>query len=85
VRFYETLAMGRIPVFVNTDCLLPLEDEIDWKKNCVWVEFEGRKQIAKKIIAFHKSHTKESLFQLMQENREIWERTMRIGLFFKNI
>jgi hypothetical protein len=57
VRFYETLAMGRIPVFVNTDCLLPLEDEIDWKKNCVWVEFEERKQIAKKVIAFHKSHT----------------------------
>ena len=24
VRLYETLMMGKIPVFVNTDCLLPL-------------------------------------------------------------
>ena len=23
VRFYETLSLGRIPVFIDTDCLLP--------------------------------------------------------------
>ncbi len=31
-RFYETLACGRIPVFVNTECKLPFDDSIDWKK-----------------------------------------------------
>ena len=25
VRFYETLALGRIPVFYNSDCVLPLD------------------------------------------------------------
>jgi hypothetical protein len=83
VRFCETLAMGRIPVFVNTDCLLPLEAKIDWKKHCVWVEFEDRKQIAEKVIAFHQKHTKESLLQLMQSNRDLWESKLRMKLFFK--
>jgi len=32
IRFYETLSAGRIPVFVNTDMILPFEDEINWTK-----------------------------------------------------
>ncbi|WP_461599624.1 exostosin domain-containing protein, partial [Winogradskyella sp.] len=38
VRFYETLAMGRIPVFVNTDCILPHDNFLNWKDHVVWVE-----------------------------------------------
>ncbi|WP_452218806.1 hypothetical protein [Lacinutrix undariae] len=37
VRLYETLAMGRIPVYVHTDGFLPLQDVIDWKQHMVWV------------------------------------------------
>jgi hypothetical protein len=85
VRFYETLAMGRIPIFVNTDCLLPLEDSIDWKKHCVWVGFEDRKQIAEKVIAFHQKHTAESLHQLMYSNRYLWESKLSMKNFFKEI
>ena len=27
-RFYEILMMGRIPIFINTECVLPFEDKI---------------------------------------------------------
>ena len=37
-RFYEVMAMGRIPVFVNTDCMLPFDHIVDWRQYCVWVE-----------------------------------------------
>ena len=37
VRFYETLAIGRIPVLIDTDCVLPLNNEIDWYKHCIIV------------------------------------------------
>ena len=83
VRFYETLAMGRIPVFVNTDCLLPLINQNDWKKHCVWVEVSEKNKIAEKVKKFHQQHTQESLFKLMQANRNLWEEKMRIGRFFK--
>ncbi|MBT8323868.1 MAG: glycosyltransferase family 47 protein, partial [Winogradskyella sp.] len=35
VRFYETLAVGRIPVLIDTDCPLPLNDSIDWNVHCL--------------------------------------------------
>lgn len=84
VRFYETLAMGRIPILVNTDCLLPLNDMIDWKKHCVWVEENDQQLIAQKLLDFHQQHDHESLEALMQTNRQLWEEKLRIGRFFKS-
>ncbi|MBZ9779428.1 glycosyltransferase family 47 protein [Psychroflexus sp. CAK8W] len=84
VRFYEIVAMGRIPVFVNTDCLLPLETKIDWKKHCVWVDFKDRGKVSEKVKAFHEAHSQESLYSLMQANRKLWENNLRNGNFFKN-
>jgi len=37
-RFYESLSLGRIPVFVNTDCLLPFADQVTFIDHFVWVE-----------------------------------------------
>ena len=37
-RLYETLSCGRIPVFVDTDCVLPCEDIIDWSQICIIVD-----------------------------------------------
>ncbi len=31
MRFYQTLAAGRIPILIDTDIKLPFEDKIDWK------------------------------------------------------
>ncbi|MGI9192868.1 MAG: exostosin domain-containing protein [Chitinophagaceae bacterium] len=72
VRFYQTLLMGRIPVFVNTNCLLPFEDQIPWKQHVVWVEWHEREKIAEKILQFHQQHTPESLKALQEANRSIW-------------
>jgi len=37
-RLYEALSCGRIPVFVDTDCVLPDEDHVDWRSLCVYVD-----------------------------------------------
>lgn len=84
VRFYETLAMGRIPILVNTDCLLPLANTIDWKKHCVWVEENDQQLIAQRVFDFHQQHNQTSLEDLMQTNRKLWEDNLRIGSFFKS-
>ena len=55
VRLYETLMMGRIPIFVNTDCLLPFEEEINWKNHVVWVEWKDRKNIVEILSEFHQN------------------------------
>lgn len=38
IRFYEALSLGRIPIFVNTQCVLPYDWMVDWKQVCVWIE-----------------------------------------------
>lgn len=81
-RFYETLAMGRVPVFVNTDCLLPLSQIIDWKQHVVWVEYNDIHSIGEKISAFHKLHNEASLEGVFLKNRTLWEQHLRLYSFF---
>ncbi len=83
VRFYETLAMGRIPIFVNTDCALPLENEIDWKKHVVWIERKEIKHIAEKVKDFHSSLSSNDFIDLQNANRTLWNERLTLNGFFK--
>ncbi len=84
VRFYETLAMGRIPVFINTDCLLPLADKIDWKKHVVWIEEDEIDTIENSILHFHTTHSPEEIKKTQQSNRSLWKEKLTLGGFFKS-
>ena len=83
VRFYEALSMGRIPIFINTDCLLPLSTKIDWKKHVVWVEYQERHLVVEKVIAFHEKLNSESFRNLQKANRKLWKESLTLGGFFK--
>lgn len=83
VRFYETLAMGRIPIFINTDCALPFHKEINWKRHVVWVEYKERSQVAQKVKQFHDSLSKDDFIDLQLTNRTLWEEKLMMGGFFK--
>lgn len=79
VRLYETLMMGKIPVFINTDCLLPFEDEINWKSHCVWIEWKDRKHIVDEIIKFHQSISNQEFIDLQISNRKLWKETLSVN------
>mgnify|MGYP000459920540 CR=1 FL=1 len=85
VRFYEAMAMGRIPVFINTDCALPLDNQIDWRKQVVWVEYKERHQVAQKVKQFHDSISKEDFIDLQLVNRKLWEERLTILGFFNTM
>lgn len=53
-RLYETLSYGRIPVFVDTDCVLPYDSEIKWKDYCVWVDEKEVNRIGERSRSFMK-------------------------------
>lgn len=40
-RFYQVLYLGRIPLLVNTDMILPFEDRINWRDIIVYCESEN--------------------------------------------
>lgn len=74
VRFYETLAAGRIPLLINTDCALPFSDRIDWRKHCVIVEAARINEAPRILANFHASLSNEQFLALQAANRALWDR-----------
>jgi len=76
-RLGEILMMGRIPVLIDTDCILPFYDIIDYKKQTVYVDKNNSKNftdIDSVIQEFHHSHSEDELIEIQKENRKIWEK-----------
>lgn len=72
-RLYETLAMGRIPIFINTDCILPFDNIIDWKEYCIWVDESNLSNIGDIICQFHYNLTNEQFREMQCASRKLWE------------
>jgi hypothetical protein len=85
IRFYETLSSGRIPVFVNTDCVLPFEEWIDWKQYCVWVEEEDISRLPERIAEFHEGLSAGEFKDRQRACRRLWETWLSPFGFFKNL
>ena len=84
-RLYEAMCLGRIPVFIDTDCVLPWEDQIDWRASCVFLVESELPQIGAKLRSFHDSVSAED-FQAMQvRNRELWLKYLSPRGFFSTL
>jgi hypothetical protein len=83
-RFYETLSCGRIPLFIDTDCVLPYDFEIDYKKYCVWVDQHELFQADKILNNFHKNISDEDFISLQRNCRRLWQDYLSPEGFFAN-
>ncbi|NEQ81047.1 MAG: exostosin family protein [Moorea sp. SIO2I5] len=83
-RFYEALCCGRIPVLVDTDCVLPYDFDIDWKKYCVWIKENELHLIGNKIAEFHDNLSSREFVDLQYECRRIWKERVSPEGFFSN-
>lgn len=84
-RFYETLACGRIPIFIDTDCVLPLSASIDWKKYCVWIDRSERPYLIEKLLDFHSSLSSEEFTELQISCRRLWKEHLTLPGFMTHI
>jgi len=71
-RFYETLACGRIPVFVDTDCVLPYEEFINWDEHIVRVKKEDLSLIGDIVSQHHARMSASSLEEMQCSNSKLW-------------
>lgn len=85
VRFYETLAVGRIPVLLNTDCRLPLPGVIDWEKHIMVLDVRSKESFQIQILKFHNTKTNEELKDIQKSNRLLWETHLKRDNFFIQI
>ncbi|NJX15053.1 exostosin domain-containing protein [Tamlana crocina] len=82
VRFYETLAVGRIPILLNTDCRLPLSNLIDWNKHTVILDASSKVSLEQQILQFHEAKSNEELAEIQKNNRLLWETHLRRHSYF---
>ncbi len=84
-RLYETLSCGRIPVFIDTDCVLPHEDFIDWKNYCVFVDEGELAKLDQQVADFHASLTPDGFIALQHACRRLWQEWLSPEGFFANL
>lgn len=79
IRFFETLAMGRIPIVIDTDIRLPLHDIIDWGKHCI---LANTYNFETKLIEFHKNIDDVKFQQMQRDNRDLWKKYLTRENYF---
>lgn len=82
VRLYETLAMGRIPVVVDTDIRFPLKNIVSWHKHCV---ITNENDFVEKLIDFHNCITDKEFEQMQINNRNLWLNYLKRESYFNAI
>ena len=85
VRFYETLCLGRIPVFIDTDCLLPFQDMIDYKSIFPWIDAGDLPHAAEYLRDFHAKLTNDEFIDLQKICRSLWIKHMTPDGFYSNL
>ena len=85
VRFYEALSMGRIPLFLDTACVLPLEDVIAYRDFCVFVDWKDTDVISEKLLEFHASVSPERFKEMQVRAREVYREYLRVDAFSKHL
>jgi hypothetical protein len=83
-RLYEALACGRIPLFIDTDCVLPFDFAIDWKRFGLWVDQVDLRSVADRVAEFHASISGEEFEELQVACRRLWEEWLSPEAFFAN-
>ena len=81
-RLYETLSCGRIPVFVDTDCVLPYDFLVDWRDYCVWIDQGEIDRAGERVADFHERLTDQEFADLQRSCRRLWEEYVRPEGFF---
>lgn len=83
LRFYETLALGRIPILIDTDMALPLEDELSYDEFIIRVPWKDMHRIADIIIKRFEVLTEESAHTMQLRAREVFETHLNLSAFLR--
>lgn len=84
-RFYDTLCMGRIPVFIDTHCVLPFADQINWRDLIVILPVREITRMEEYIHAYHQKLSDETFVERQKELRRIWEKYLEREAYYHQL
>jgi hypothetical protein len=84
-RFYETISAGRIPLLIDTECVLPFADRIEWNRHCVIVPADDMKEAPARLRAFHDALSPADFLELQRANHRLWDEMLSPLAFLKTV
>lgn len=84
-RFFETLSAGRIPILIDTDNALPLENVIPYDDFIVRVPWQHLDEVPERVVRFWDSHTDGELRGLQVKARAAFTTHLYAPAFFRHI
>lgn len=81
-RFYEAMSLGRIPILIDSNCVLPLENEIDWDRLLVRIHAKNLEKLPKILLRRHQEKTKAGFKRWQEDIRETYLAKLTPEKFF---
>lgn len=82
VRFFEVLSLGRLPLFLDTDCPLPLADQINYDDFIVRLDWTQTDQIASVVAQTYQAWSVEEFIRRQNLARATFVDFLRLDNFF---
>jgi hypothetical protein len=73
-RFYEAMSMGRVPVLIGDESVLPFADRIDYDKCALWLEEDKVENVGPALKEWLAAHTDEQILDMGRYGREMWHK-----------
>lgn len=83
MRLYEAMSLGKIPVIVNTERVLPLEDIIDYHEFCVFVDFRKLSELDRILTDYHARVSPKEFKEKQRRARAVFTTYLRPDAFTK--
>lgn len=85
LRFFEILSAGRIPVQIDTDTPLPLEDELDYQSFSLIHDWTQISNLPARLKELHEESSDETLRQMQEAARNAFQTRLRFDRFTKHL
>lgn len=82
-RFYEALSAGRIPLLIDTACVLPFDDEIRWEEHCLIVDQKDYSRTGELLAEYHGRFSAREFVEMQKANRALWESKLKPVAFYQ--
>ena len=84
-RLGEILALGRIPVIIDTERNFPFSDEIDYASFSLIIDFRDMRTLPERIAAFHAALSDDAFATMQRNARAAYEQYFRVDKLMPHI
>jgi hypothetical protein len=83
LRFYEALSMGRIPILLDTECVLPLEGEIEYDSFIIRVPYEQIDTLPERLGEIYRSLSDKEFLGMQAKALEVFRTKLQADRFYR--